>query len=56
MRTSEYLTYNQSGGESGIRTRGTLVRYDALAKRCFRPLSHLSGLPTGKSKNRHRLS
>ena len=30
------------GGEGGIRTLGTLLRYGALAKRCFRPLSHLT--------------
>ena len=32
-----------TGGEGGIRTLGNLLSYDALAKRCFRPLSHLSG-------------
>ena len=31
----------RSGGESGIRTRGTL-RYAGFQNRCFRPLSHLS--------------
>lgn len=31
-----------SGGEGGIRTLGTLLGYGALAKRCFRPLSHLT--------------
>jgi hypothetical protein len=31
-----------TGGEGGIRTPGTLLEYGALAKRCFRPLSHLS--------------
>ncbi len=36
-----------SGGESGIRTRGTLVGYDDLANRCFRPLSHLSDQSSG---------
>ena len=30
------------GGEGGIRTLGTLLGYGALAKRCFRPLSHLT--------------
>ena len=29
-------------GEGGIRTLGTLLGYGALAKRCFRPLSHLT--------------
>jgi hypothetical protein len=36
--TSFYLGY----GEGGIRTLGTLLGYGALAKRCFRPLSHLT--------------
>jgi hypothetical protein len=31
-----------SGGEGGIRTLGSLLDYGALAKRCFRPLSHLT--------------
>jgi hypothetical protein len=29
-------------GEGGIRTRGTFKGYNALAKRRFRPLSHLT--------------
>jgi hypothetical protein len=29
-------------GEGGIRTLGALLRHGALAKRCFRPLSHLT--------------
>src|ERR1700675_1320230 len=29
-------------GEGGIRTLVTLLGYGALAKRCFRPLSHLT--------------
>jgi hypothetical protein len=29
-------------GEGGIRTLGSLLDYGALAKRCFRPLSHLT--------------
>gem|GEM_PF-4577631 len=29
-------------GETGIRTLGTLLGYNALAKRRFRPLSHLT--------------
>jgi hypothetical protein len=33
------------GGEGGIRTLGTLLGYGALAKRCFRPLSHLTKRP-----------
>ena len=33
----------KNGGEAGIRTLGTLLEYGALAKRCFRPLSHLTG-------------
>ena len=38
----------QSGrGEGGIRTLGTLLGYGALAKRCFRPLSHLTKLRAG---------
>ena len=32
----------RAGGEGGIRTLGTLLEYGALAKRCFRPLSHLT--------------
>ena len=32
----------QTTGEGGIRTLDTLLGYDALAKRCFRPLSHLT--------------
>jgi 3-deoxy-manno-octulosonate cytidylyltransferase (CMP-KDO synthetase) len=31
-----------TGGEAGIRTLGTLLGYSALAKRRFRPLSHLT--------------
>lgn len=34
----------ETGGEGGIRTLGSLLDYGALAKRCFRPLSHLTGL------------
>src|SRR5437763_810655 len=33
---------SRNGGEGGIRTLGTLLGYGALAKRCFRPLSHLT--------------
>src|SRR5438046_2464702 len=32
----------EHGGEGGIRTLDTLLGYGALAKRCFRPLSHLT--------------
>src|SRR6266550_4592180 len=32
----------QGLGEGGIRTLGSLLGYGALAKRCFRPLSHLT--------------
>ena len=32
----------KAGGEGGIRTLGSLLGYGALAKRCFRPLSHLT--------------
>jgi hypothetical protein len=34
-------------GEGGIRTLGTLLRYSALAKRRFRPLSHLTWICGG---------
>ena len=34
----------EHGGEGGIRTLGTLLGYGALAKRCFRPLSHLTNI------------
>ena len=33
---------SRGSGEGGIRTLGTLLGYGALAKRCFRPLSHLT--------------
>ena len=32
----------KNGGEGGIRTRGTLLRFTSLAKKRFRPLSHFS--------------
>ena len=32
----------EATGEGGIRTLGSLLGYGALAKRCFRPLSHLT--------------
>ena len=34
--------FHEGNGEGGIRTLGTLLGYGALAKRCFRPLSHLT--------------
>jgi hypothetical protein len=34
--------HEEENGEGGIRTLGTLLGYGALAKRCFRPLSHLT--------------
>src|SRR5437588_12012902 len=37
-----YLGETRENGEGGIRTLGTLLGYGALAKRCFRPLSHLT--------------
>jgi hypothetical protein len=33
---------NVAGGEGGIRTLGALLELGALAKLCFRPLSHLT--------------
>jgi hypothetical protein len=36
-------------GEGGIRTLGTLLRYSALAKRRFRPLSHLTWICGGNA-------
>jgi hypothetical protein len=38
----ETLFDTLESGEGGIRTLGTLLGYGALAKRCFRPLSHLT--------------
>jgi hypothetical protein len=35
-------------GEAGIRTLGTLLGYNALAKRRFRPLSHLTKHESGE--------
>jgi hypothetical protein len=43
-----YVAHNQRNGEGGIRTLGTLLEYGALAKRCFRPLSHLTSLSAHK--------
>jgi hypothetical protein len=42
---SFYISLDDQGiGEGGIRTLDTLLGYGALAKRCFRPLSHLTKL------------
>ena len=38
------VTLYEGTGEGGIRTLGSLLGYGALAKRCFRPLSHLTKL------------
>ena len=38
------LRCHKGNGEGGIRTLGSLLDYGALAKRCFRPLSHLTQL------------
>jgi hypothetical protein len=46
---SPLLVFYEETGEGGIRTLGSLLGYGALAKRCFRPLSHLT-------KNRARIS
>jgi hypothetical protein len=40
---------SETTGEGGIRTLGTLLRYSALAKRRFRPLSHLTWICGGKA-------
>jgi hypothetical protein len=55
---AEVLDSCGNGGEGGIRTLGTLLEYGALAKRCFRPLSHLTsfffyhaeGMDSGQSE------
>ena len=41
VRVNRWFT-GETSGEGGIRTLGTLLEYGALAKRCFRPLSHLT--------------
>ena len=46
-----FLSYYQGNGEGGIRTLGTLLGYGALAKRCFRPLSHLTKSPSRTGTN-----
>ena len=43
-------------GEAGIRTLGTLLGYNALAKRRFRPLSHLTKHELGEYSDRDRTS
>ena len=42
LRPSLALAAHEGTGEGGIRTLGSLLGYGALAKRCFRPLSHLT--------------
>jgi hypothetical protein len=43
-------------GEAGIRTLGTLLGYNALAKRRFRPLSHLTKHEWPEYSDRDRTS
>jgi hypothetical protein len=43
-------------GEAGIRTLGTLLGYNALAKRRFRPLSHLTNNESAEYSARGRTS
>ena len=50
VRRTECATYGEFMaslriGEGGIRTLGSLLDYGALAKLCFRPLSHLTSFP-----------
>ena len=48
----------EGNGEGGIRTLGTLLGYGALAKRCFRPLSHLTspnGIEVAEYRERSKL-
>jgi hypothetical protein len=45
-KAASNLCYD-GNGEGGIRTLGTLLGYGALAKRCFRPLSHLTKIVGG---------
>ena len=42
MRFTGEKALQEKNGEGGIRTPGSLLDYGALAKRCFRPLSHLT--------------
>ena len=41
----------EGNGEGGIRTLGSLLGYGALAKRCFRPLSHLTKICSHGSRH-----
>ena len=43
--------YYEKRGEGGIRTLGSLLGYGALAKRCFRPLSHLTKICSHGSRH-----
>jgi thiamine-phosphate diphosphorylase len=43
-----FVSCVETGGEGGIRTLGSLLDYGALAKRCFRPLSHLTNFRGAK--------
>lgn len=45
----QHLFPTENTGEGGIRTLGTLLRYSALAKRRFRPLSHLTWICGGNA-------
>jgi hypothetical protein len=45
----QHLFPRETTGEGGIRTLGTLLRYSALAKRRFRPLSHLTWICGGNA-------
>jgi hypothetical protein len=42
--TARQISFYERTGEGGIRTLGSLLGYGALAKRCFRPLSHLTNI------------
>ena len=44
FRSLQKPRFIKNGGEGGIRTLGSLLDYGALAKRCFRPLSHLTNI------------
>src|SRR5437867_11399564 len=43
------MPVSEGTGEGGIRTLGSLLGYGALAKRCFRPLSHLTKKTCGEN-------
>ena len=47
--------FYDGNGEGGIRTLDTLLGYGALAKRCFRPLSHLTKIGCENMANNRRL-